>query len=270
MDWLPPSSSRCRRSRRSRRAADVPDLLFWSVAGPTALGWMATYILAIRVALRDRLTAIPAPMVAVNFAWEFSLTFVLEQTETQRQINFVWFVFNLALLYLAMRYGPRDYPALPARTVRWALAGVLVWAAVLVVVGANELHDRDGMYTGMIIQVPLSASFLLLLKRRGSSAGQSMHIAVVKCAGSLAAGATAVIVYPPTTCSRCWCRPTSPSTSPTSCCCAGRCAGRAGRCGHSARRRPAPVSREPVPGRRRCPPRVRPPGCGQMTPLRNA
>ncbi|MET2718084.1 hypothetical protein ABXV03_20355 [Streptomyces harbinensis] len=197
MDWLPPFLIPMSQiAPVTEGAADVPDLLFWSVAGPTALGWMATYILAIRVALRDRLTAIPAPMVAVNFAWEFSLTFVLEQTETQRQINFVWFVFNLALLYLAMRYGPRDYPALPARTVRWALAGVLVWAAVLVVVGANELHDRDGMYTGMIIQVPLSASFLLLLKRRGSSAGQSMHIAVVKCAGSLAAGATAVIVYP--------------------------------------------------------------------------
>ncbi|MCU4748860.1 MULTISPECIES: hypothetical protein [unclassified Streptomyces] len=197
MDWLPPFLIPMSQvAPVTVGAADVPGWLFWSVAGPTALGWIATYVLAIRLALREGWTAIPAPLVAVNFAWEFSLTFVLEQTETQRQINVLWCVFNVVLLYLAFRYGPRDYPALTLRAFRWMMTGVLLWAAVIVVVGANEFHDRDGMYTGMIIQVPLSASFLLLLKRRGSSAGQSMHIAATKFAGSLFAGMTALVVYP--------------------------------------------------------------------------
>ncbi|MFE9289674.1 hypothetical protein ACF1HU_15625 [Streptomyces olivaceus] len=177
-------------------AADVSDLLFAAVAGPTALGWMVTYVLAIRQARRDGRTGIPAYLIAVNIAWEFSLTFLLEQTPTQRQINILWLVFNVFLFAQALRYGPRDYPGLSARTFRWTLAGVLVWASVVVMVGANELHDVDGMYTGMIIQVPLSAAFILMLRRRGSSAGQSMHIAVAKTVGSLFAGLTAVIVYP--------------------------------------------------------------------------
>ncbi|MEU9339925.1 hypothetical protein AB0D74_01695 [Streptomyces sp. NPDC048278] len=176
--------------------AHVPDALFAAVAGPTVLGWIVTYLLAIRQASQDRRVGIAAYLVAVNFAWEFSLTFLLEQTPTQRQINVLWLVFDVVLLYQALKYGPRDYPGLPARVVRWALAGVLVWASLIVVVGANEFNDRDGMYTGMIIQVPLSASFILLLKRRGSSAGQSMYIAVAKTVGSLFAGLTAVVVHP--------------------------------------------------------------------------
>ncbi|MDH6624730.1 hypothetical protein M2271_002534 [Streptomyces sp. LBL] len=177
-------------------AADVSDGLFAAVAGPTVIGWVVTYVLAIRQATVDRRVGIPAYLVAVDFAWEFSLTFVLEQTPTQRQINFLWFLFDAVLLYQALRLGPRDYPGLSPRVFRWTFVGVLVWASLLVVVGANEFHDRDGMYTGMIIQVPLSAAFLLMLKRRGSSAGQSMHIAVAKLVGSLFAGATAVVVYP--------------------------------------------------------------------------
>ncbi|NGO12169.1 hypothetical protein G5C60_32335 [Streptomyces sp. HC44] len=177
-------------------AADVPDPLFWAVAGPTAVGWIVTYVLAIRQAVMDGRTGIPAYLVAVNFAWEFSLTFLLEQTPTQRQINFVWVVFSVVLLYQAFRYGRNDYPGLSPRTFRWTLAGVVVWAALIVMAGANEFHDRDGMYTGMIIQVPLSAAFLLMLKRRGSSLGQSMYIAVAKCVGSVFAGLTAFVVYP--------------------------------------------------------------------------
>ncbi|MFK0120485.1 hypothetical protein [Streptomyces sp. NPDC090994] len=197
MVWLPPVLIPMSQvAPVTQGPADVPDALFWALAGPTAAGWLLTYVLAIRQAFTDRRVGIPAYLVAVNFAWEFSLTFVLEQTPTQRQINVLWVMFNAVLLYQALRYGPRDYPGLTPRLFRWSFAGVLLWAAVMVVVGANEFHDRDGMYTGMIIQVPLSASFLLLLKRRGSSTGQSMQLAVAKLVGSLFAGLTAFVVYP--------------------------------------------------------------------------
>lgn len=197
MSWLPPYLLQMSEvAPVTVGQADVPDWLFWSVAGPTAVGWTLTYILAIRQAFRDGRVGIPAYLVAVNFAWEFSLAFLLEQTPTQRQINLFWVVFNVVLLYQAFRYGRRDHTELSPRTFTWILVGVLIWAALIVMAGANEFHDRDGMYTGMIIQVPLSASFLLMLKRRGSSVGQSMYIAVAKFTGSVFAGLTAFIVYP--------------------------------------------------------------------------
>ncbi|GGU57052.1 transmembrane-type terpene cyclase [Streptomyces daghestanicus] len=197
MDWLPPyliPMSQVAPVTQGR--ADIPDALFWAFAGPTAIGWLLTYVLAIRQAFVDRRVGIPAYLVAVNFAWEFSLTFVLEQLPSQRGINFLWVLFNAVLLYQALRFGPRDHPGLTPRVFRWTFAGVLVWAGLMVVVGANEFHDLDGMYTGMIIQVPLSASFLYLLRRRGSSAGQSLYIAVAKLVGSLFAGLTAFVLYP--------------------------------------------------------------------------
>ncbi|WP_181468062.1 hypothetical protein [Streptomyces sp. Amel2xB2] len=180
----------------ARGAADVPAALFWALAGPTGLGWTLTYVLAIRQAVRDGRVGVPAYMIAVNFAWEFSLTFLLEQTPSQRQMNVVWVLFNSVLLYQAFRYGRRDHPGLSPRAFRWSLCGVLVWASVTVTAGANEFHDMDGMYTGMIVQVPLSAAFLLMLRRRGSSAGQSMYIAVAKFTGSVFAGLTAFVVHP--------------------------------------------------------------------------
>ncbi|MFC0431924.1 hypothetical protein [Kutzneria buriramensis] len=176
--------------------ATVPGWLYWSVAGPTAVGWLLTYVLAIRQAIVDRRVGIPAYLAVVNFAWEFSLTFVMEQTPSQRGIDLVWLVFDTVLLCQVFRYGRSDYPTLSSRAFRWTVVGVLVWAAVAVVAGANEFHDRDGMYTGMIIQVPLSAAFLLMLRRRGSSAGQSMPIAAAKFVGSLFAGLAAFVLYP--------------------------------------------------------------------------
>ncbi|WP_020673281.1 hypothetical protein [Amycolatopsis nigrescens] len=197
MDWLPPFLIPMSEvAPVTVGPADVPRVLFWMVAGPTVLGWMVTYLLAIRQAIVDGRVGVPAYMVAVNFAWEFSLTFVLEQTPTQRGINFVWVIINVFLLYQVFRYGRNDYPALSPRTFRWSIVGVLVWASLIVMAGANEFHDRDGMYIGMIINLPLSAAFILMLKRRGSSVGQSMYIATAKFVGSFFAGLTGFLVYP--------------------------------------------------------------------------
>jgi hypothetical protein len=169
---------------------------YWLAAGLTAAGWTLTYLLAIRQAALDGRVGIPAYLIAVDFAWEFTLTFVLQQSPRQRPIDLIWTLCDAVLLYQVFRYGRRDHPGLPARAFRWSVVGVAVWAGLAVLAAANEFHDVDGMYTGMLIQVPLSASFLFLLHRRGSSAGQSMYLAVAKFAGSLAAGATAFLVYP--------------------------------------------------------------------------
>ncbi|WP_197523561.1 transmembrane-type terpene cyclase [Actinokineospora pegani] len=197
MDWLPPFLFPMSEVPPvSIGRADVPQWLFALTAGLTALGWLTTYVLAIRQAARDSRVAIPAFLVAVNFAWEFSLTFLLEQYPEQRVMNGAWAVVNSVLVYQAFRHGRRDHTWLSPRGFRWALGGMLVWAALLVMAGANEFHDLDGMYIGMMVNVPLSAGFLVMLRSRGSSVGQSMHIAVAKFVGSLFAGLTGFMLYP--------------------------------------------------------------------------
>jgi len=177
-------------------AANVPGWLFWLVAGPTVIGWMITYVLAIRQAVRDGRVGLPAYLVAVDFAWEFSLTFILQQTPKQRSIDFVWVIFDAVLLYQVFRYGRNDYPGMSKKAFRWSIVGVMVWTSAVVMAAANEFHDLDGMYTGMIINVPLSAAFILMLRRRRSSVGQSMYIALAKFTGTLFAGLTGFVVYP--------------------------------------------------------------------------
>ncbi|SFT80935.1 hypothetical protein SAMN04487904_1095 [Actinopolyspora lacussalsi subsp. righensis] len=94
------------------------------------------------------------------------------------------------------RRGPRDYPHLSRFTSRALLGGLAVWSSLAVMAGANEFHDRDGMYIGMIINVFLSAAFILMLRRRDSSVGQYLHIAVAKFLGTFSAGLTGFLLYP--------------------------------------------------------------------------
>ncbi|SFD64289.1 hypothetical protein SAMN04487819_101506 [Actinopolyspora alba] len=197
MSWLPPFLVPMSDvAPVTIEAVDIPRRLFWSVAGPTVVGWLLTYLLSIRQTILDGRIAVPAYMVAVNFSWEFSLGFILEQTPSQRQINTVWAVINVFLFYQAFRYGPRDYPHLSRFTFRALLGGLAVWSSLVVMAGANEFHDCDGMYIGMIINVFLSAAFILMLRRRNSSVGQSLHIAVAKFLGTFSAGLTGFLLYP--------------------------------------------------------------------------
>src|SRR3954469_12135696 len=60
----------------------------------------------------------------------------------------------------------------------------------------HDLADRYGIYGGLAINPYMSLAFIMMLRRRGSSAGQSMHIAMSKCIGSLAAGTMFVAMFP--------------------------------------------------------------------------
>ncbi|MDT9682489.1 hypothetical protein RND61_10465 [Streptomyces sp. TRM76323] len=170
--------------------------LYWMCMGPAAVGWLAAYAFAIHRGLKDKRVGIPPLLVAVNFAWEFNLSIVLDQDTTQRHTNFYWALFNSLIIYQTLKWGWKDFPKLTKRQFRAAFVGMFVWASLMVVVGTNELGDIPGVYTGTVINIPLSAAFIYMLHNRGSSAGQSMHIAVAKAIGSLFAGITVYIEFP--------------------------------------------------------------------------
>ncbi|MGV9680574.1 transmembrane-type terpene cyclase [Nocardia sp. NPDC003482] len=169
--------------------------LYWGLMGPAAVGWLSAYGLAIHRGFVDKYVAIPAFLVLVNFAWEFNLALVLDQGTTQRHINFSWAALNTIIVFQAFKYGWKDFPSLSKGRFRSSLIGIFLWASVMVMVSTNEFGDVEGAYTGTVINIPLSAAFIFMLRARRSSVGQSMYIAIFKCIGSIFAGLTAFVQF---------------------------------------------------------------------------
>jgi hypothetical protein len=170
--------------------------IFWLLMGPAMVGWLVAYALAFHRGLKDKCVGVPALLVAVNFAWEFNLSIVLDQDETQRHINFSWALFNVFIISQVIRWGHKDFQEWTRKKFLWVFVGMFVWASFMVVFGTMEIGDYPGTYTGTIINIPLSYAYITMLKSRGSSAGQSMHIAIAKAIGSAGAAATVYAEFP--------------------------------------------------------------------------
>lgn len=195
--WLPPYLIPLQKTPPVALQPEHPaSWLFWLIMGPAAVGWLGSYALAIHRAHIDKRVGIPAFMVAVDFAWEFSLAFILQQDSQQRHIDLAWVLFDSVVLYQVFKYGRKDYPSLSKRQFNGIIVGILLYCSVLVMVGVNEIHDQNGIYTGSIINIPLSVAFIVMLRRRKSSVGQSMYIALSKAIGTVFAETGALLVYP--------------------------------------------------------------------------
>ncbi|MFG2503194.1 hypothetical protein ACGFSB_33915 [Streptomyces sp. NPDC048441] len=170
--------------------------IFWTLMSPAAVGWLVAYTLAFHRGHKDKCVGVPALLVAVNFAWEFNLSIILDQDTTQRHINFSWALFNIFIISQVIRWGHKDHPNLTRRNFLWAFVGMFVWSSFMVIYGTIEIGDFPGTYTGTIINIPLSWAFITMLKSRGSSAGQSIYIAIAKMVGSMGAAATVYAEFP--------------------------------------------------------------------------
>lgn len=176
--------------------ADRPFWLFALFMGPCTLFWLFAYFFVIRQASIDKYSGIPVTVVGVNFAWEFSGAFIVQQTPIQRPIDFSWMILDIFILRQALRYGHKDYPSLSLKAFRTMVLCILGWSVILIVASAYEFNDLQGIYTGTALNVFMSLAFILMLRRRDSSVGQSMYIAVCKAIGSFFAGVTVFVMFP--------------------------------------------------------------------------
>ncbi|MFI6347981.1 hypothetical protein [Streptomyces sp. NPDC050560] len=173
----------------------MPDWLYWTLLLSVGVFWLPAYALAIHRARVDRRVGIPVLLVPVNLAWEFTHSLVLEQLPEQRPLNFGAMVLDLVILAQALRYGGRDTGLSPG-AFRWVVWGTLGYASVFLVTLTFEFGDFYGIYTGLGINIALSLAFLLMLHRRGSSAGQCLYVAFGKWLGTLMVGFLFVGLYP--------------------------------------------------------------------------
>lgn len=165
--------------------------------------WTLAYVLIIIRARRDRVYGMPIVALSANLAWEFWYTFIElpphpDPTKHTAQfvVNFVWFVFDLAILWQTLRYGPRQFAWLGQAGfyAMFALALSITGASVILL--NKEFHDVFGVRASFVQNLMMSGLFLGMLNARRSTAGQSVGIALSKLGGTFLA-ALGVLLYPP-------------------------------------------------------------------------
>lgn len=179
-----------------RAAQDLPDWYYVGLVLSVGGCWLAAYVLAIRQAWLTGRAGIPAVAVALNIGWEFNDALIVNHASWQRPFNFAWFLLDVFIARQVLRYGPKDYPELPAATFRRLFFLLVVFGAVFVPAVELEINDYYGAYTGLGLNAWMSLAFVVILRRRGGTAGQSMYIAVSKGVGSLLGVVMSVSLYP--------------------------------------------------------------------------
>jgi hypothetical protein len=178
----------------------VIGIVIQSFAG---LLWTLAYLLIIRRARRDRVYGMPIVALSANLAWEFWYTFVElpphpdpTKHAAQFAVNFVWFVFDVAILWQTLRYGPRQFAWL-GRAGFYAMFTLALGVTGTTVILLNkEFHDVFGVRASFVQNLMMSGLFLGMLNARRSLAGQSLGVALSKMGGSFLA-ALGVLLYPP-------------------------------------------------------------------------
>jgi hypothetical protein len=175
-------------------------IIIQSCAG---LLWTLAYILIIRQGRRDRVYGMPIVALAANITWEFWYSLVdlpplpdPSKRAAQFVVNFVWFAFDLAIVWQTLRYGPRQFAWLGRKGFYAMLALTLAVTGPSVVLINNEFHDGYAIRGTFLQTLAMSGLFLGMLNARRSLAGQSLGIALAKMGGTLLAS-LGVFLYPP-------------------------------------------------------------------------
>ncbi|WP_309055016.1 hypothetical protein [Streptomyces sp.] len=165
-----------------------------TLMGVSAAWWTVTYVLIIRAGLRDRTYGMPLVALCGNLAWE-GIYVMYPHTGAAWLSNVVWFLLDCVILGTAVRFGAREFPWLP----RWgfllglAATGVMCWLGMTALIRQFGGVESGGTYAGFVQNLVMSCLFLNMLAGRGTTAGQSMAIAVGKLLGTAFASVAAYL-----------------------------------------------------------------------------
>jgi len=178
--------------------ADVPESVKAGLTAVLGPAWLAVYVFGIRRAWLDGRTPIPLLAIPFNVAWEFCFGFVyISRTPAVGVVAIrIWLLIDLLMVVVAFRFGWRDTPWMSARTFRICYALVFPYAILFTYLMAKELNDLDGAYGAFGLNMFMSFAFVVMLLRRGSTAGQSMYIGLGKLIGTAASSTLFALFFP--------------------------------------------------------------------------
>jgi hypothetical protein len=168
--------------------------------GGGALLWVIVYGIYIWQAIKHRFVELPLFGACADIGWEFSWG-VLLRTNMGSLFQWgyrSWLLLDVFIFYAVLRYGRDDVetPAIRRHFVPIMLGTAIAWAALTWAMAASSLDTPTGANSAYLVNVSLSATYLLaLFQRRGVVRG-SFVAAWLKMLGT---GVTSVfmLIYPP-------------------------------------------------------------------------
>ncbi|AWZ04273.1 MULTISPECIES: hypothetical protein [unclassified Streptomyces] len=163
---------------------EVPDWFYWPLEMFQGLAWIYAYVALIRRASVDKHVGMPLGALALNFGWELTYGFVLPTPEVQKWMLVAWFGLDVIILAQALKYGRKEFPRIRPKLYTAVVLGLVGYATLFHVLLGREFADFYGIYGAMGINVFMSAAYIGLLRKRRSTKGQSMGVALSKLLGT--------------------------------------------------------------------------------------
>ncbi len=152
--------------------------------------WIIVYEECVRLGFRQKTYAMPLFALSLNLAWESIHSiygFANGDFSVQTYVNAVWCLVDIVIMYTYFRYGKEEFDGCDSKSfMAWSILAVVMsfavqWGFVLDFGRVSAMQ-----YSAYIQNLIMSVLFIAMLKKRKSSRGQSMLLAVAKWIGTLA------------------------------------------------------------------------------------
>ena len=167
----------------------------------SGVGWCIVYEECIRLGFRQKTYAMPFWALAMNIAWEgiYAVSDLSAGIGLQPIVNLLWFLMDIVILGTYLKHGRQEWTSRGGDKAfyAWTALGIAAMFAVQMAFYAefgNEGH-LSAQYSAFVQNLIMSVAFIDMLKRRGSSKGQSLLLAVAKWIGTLAPTITMGIMH---------------------------------------------------------------------------
>ncbi len=150
--------------------------------------WALAYVLILRRGASDRAYGMPIAAAAANLSWELIFSLLTPMAPPQRYVNWTWLALDLPIVWQCYVFGREEWARQLGRRgfTSWFLFA-LVSAFALVWLVSREFAS-GARYAAFGQNLMMSALFIEMLLRRGSTRGQSAAIAALKLLGTALAG----------------------------------------------------------------------------------
>lgn len=159
--------------------------------------WTLAYILIIRRGWKDKSYGMPVVALGANLAWEYLFSWILPHRSPQLEVNRIWLLFDLGILWQVLRYGSNEQQHPWLRRNFYLLLACAMVGGFLAVNGiTREFGDFDGMYAAFGQNLMMSILFCSMLLSRNDMRGQSLWIAIAKMVGTILPSVLFFLKYP--------------------------------------------------------------------------
>lgn len=145
--------------------------------------YMFCYLFYTLQTYRDRFLPGTVQFLSATMAYEIYYAYVCTTTTFQRACFFVWFLFDITFVTVALRYAYSDGER--RKTVVKLLWQVPAWMLFLYWCGRqwpDEREQKTAFWTGLYLELPIGWGQIWYLVKRGDTKGQNLEIWYVSIA----------------------------------------------------------------------------------------